>query len=77
MVACAFAANEAPRTKNQELASVVFRPEAGKFPPIEKAHTYRGQAAPGQATRSGLHHAAKAKAVIQIFCPGGLSHVDS
>ena len=23
------------------------------------------------------HHAAKAKAVIQIFCPGGLSHVDS
>ena len=35
------------------------------------------QAAPGPATRSGLHHAAKAKAVIQIFCPGGLSHVDS
>lgn len=25
----------------------------------------------------GGHHAAKAKAVIQIFCPGGLSHVDS
>ena len=23
------------------------------------------------------HHAAKAKAVIQIFCPGGLSHVDT
>ena len=23
------------------------------------------------------HHPAKAKAVIQIFCPGGLSHVDS
>ena len=23
------------------------------------------------------HHAAKAKAVIQIFCPGGLSHLDS
>ncbi len=35
------------------------------------------QAAPGPAGRSGLHHAAKAKAVIQIFCPGGLSHVDS
>ena len=35
------------------------------------------QAAPGPASRSGLHHAAKAKAVIQIFCPGGLSHVDS
>ncbi len=24
-----------------------------------------------------LHHPAKAKAVIQIFCPGGLSHVDT
>ena len=35
------------------------------------------QAATGPAGRSGLHHAAKAKAVIQIFCPGGLSHVDS
>jgi len=23
------------------------------------------------------HHPAKAKAVIQIFCPGGLSHVDT
>ncbi len=32
------------------------------------------------APRSGKpmpHHAAKAKAVIQIFCPGGLSHVDT
>ena len=27
--------------------------------------------------RSGLHHAAKAKSVIQIFCPGGMSHVDT
>ena len=45
MVACAFAANEAPRTKNQELASVVFRPEAGKFPPLAKAHTYQGELA--------------------------------
>ncbi len=35
------------------------------------------QAATGPASRNGLHHAAKAKAVIQIFCPGGLSHVDS
>jgi hypothetical protein len=35
------------------------------------------QAAPAPTGRSGLHHAAKAKAVIQIFCPGGLSHVDS
>lgn len=25
----------------------------------------------------GGHHAAKARAVIQIFCPGGLSHVDT
>jgi hypothetical protein len=45
MVAYAFAANEAPGTKNQELASVVFRPEAGKFPPLEKAHTYQGELA--------------------------------
>ncbi len=28
------------------------------------------------ATKAG-HHSAKAKAVIQIFCPGGLSHVDT
>ncbi|MFM7397609.1 MAG: DUF1501 domain-containing protein [Verrucomicrobiota bacterium] len=35
------------------------------------------QAATDQAGRAGLHHAPKAKAVIQIFCPGGLSHVDS
>lgn len=27
--------------------------------------------------RDGLHHAAKAKHVIEIFCPGGLSHVDT
>ena len=38
-----FAANEAPGTKNQEQASGPYRPEAGKFPPIEKAHTYRGE----------------------------------
>jgi hypothetical protein len=30
-------------TKNQQLAPGPFRPEAGKFPPIEKAHTYRGE----------------------------------
>ena len=35
------------------------------------------QAAPTPTGRNGLHHAAKAKAVIQIFCPGGLSHVDT
>ena len=43
MLVCVFAANEAPGTKNQELASVVFRPEAGKFPDLEKAHTYQGE----------------------------------
>src|SRR4051812_18540607 len=26
---------------------------------------------------SGLHHPAKAKRVIQVFCPGGVSHVDT
>lgn len=25
----------------------------------------------------GLHHPAKAKRVVQVFCPGGVSHVDS
>jgi len=40
----ASAANEAPRTKNKEQGTdEVFRPEAGKFPPLEKAHTYRGE----------------------------------
>ncbi|TSA30946.1 MAG: hypothetical protein D4R66_08105 [Opitutales bacterium] len=43
MVACAFAANEAPGTKNQEQVAEPFRPEAGKFPPFEKAHTYQGE----------------------------------
>lgn len=27
--------------------------------------------------KGGLHHSPKAKSVIQIFCPGGLSHVDT
>ena len=36
----------------------------------------RGLAAPN-AGKPKPHHAAKAKAVIQIFCPGGLSHVDT
>ena len=40
---CAFAANEAPGTKNQEQASGPYRPEAGKFPELAKAHTYRGE----------------------------------
>lgn len=26
---------------------------------------------------SGLHHAAKVKRVVQVFCPGGVSHVDT
>ena len=40
----ATAANEAPKTKHQAQSSdVPFRPEAGKFPPLEKAHSYRGE----------------------------------
>ena len=38
-----FAANEEPRTKNPEQAAVPFRPESGKFPPLEKAASYRGE----------------------------------
>jgi hypothetical protein len=38
------AAAEEPRTKNQEPAAAEpFRPEAGKFPPLEKAHSYKGE----------------------------------
>ena len=43
MVTGAFAANEEPGTKNQEQASGPYRPEAGKFPELAKAHTYRGE----------------------------------
>jgi len=43
IVARAFAANEAPGTKNLEQASGPYRPEAGKFPELAKAHTYRGE----------------------------------
>lgn len=35
------------------------------------------QAAANPLSPKGGHHSAKARAVIQIFCPGGLSHVDS
>ena len=35
------------------------------------------QAATNPLSPRKPHHAAKAKAVIQIFCPGGLSHVDT
>jgi hypothetical protein len=41
LVVTAHAANEAQSTKNQEPGT--FRPEAGKFPPLEKAHIYRGE----------------------------------
>jgi len=46
VLACSFivqanAANEEPGTKNKEPET--FRPEAGKFPPLEKAHAYRGE----------------------------------
>jgi hypothetical protein len=37
------AANNEPSTKNQEQETAPFRPEAGKFPPLDKAHTYRGE----------------------------------
>jgi hypothetical protein len=30
-------------TKNQAPGTDVFRPEVGKFPPVDKAHTYRGE----------------------------------
>lgn len=36
-------AGEDPKTKNQEQKAEPFRPEAGKFPALEKAHTYRGE----------------------------------
>ncbi len=45
LVTCAFAANEGQGTKNPELISEPFRPVAGRFPPIEKAHTYQGELA--------------------------------
>lgn len=37
------AVSKEPRTKTQEPASDVFRPEAGKFPPLDKAYAYRGE----------------------------------
>jgi hypothetical protein len=38
------ATGEAPGTKSQEPAAAeVFRPEAGKFPALENAHSYRGE----------------------------------
>jgi len=43
MAVVAFAANEAPGTKNKEPVAEIYRPVAGKFPELEKAHTYRGE----------------------------------
>ena len=43
MVASAFAANEAPGTKNKEQVAEIYRPQAGKCPDLEKAHAYRGE----------------------------------
>jgi hypothetical protein len=50
-LACSFvvqdnAAAKEPSTKNQQQGTASaepFRPEAGKFPPLEKAHSYRGE----------------------------------
>jgi len=39
----ATAFSQEQRTKNQEQKTEPFRPEAGKFPPLEKAHSYRGE----------------------------------
>ncbi len=35
--------SQEPGTKNQEQSTEPFRPQAGKFPPLENAHTYRGE----------------------------------
>jgi hypothetical protein len=35
--------SEEPGTKNKEPRAEPFRPEVGKFPPVEKAHAYRGE----------------------------------
>jgi hypothetical protein len=37
------AAGEEPGTKNKEPGTEIFRPKAGEFPPIERAHSYRGE----------------------------------
>lgn len=36
---------EEPSTEDQESRNEIFRPEAGEFPPLEKAHTYWGELA--------------------------------
>lgn len=42
LLASAVAADKT-RTKSHPPTTDAFRPEAGKFPPLEKAHTYRGE----------------------------------
>jgi hypothetical protein len=47
-LACAFfvsatAISKEPSTKNKEPGTEIFRPKAGEFPPLEKAHSYRGE----------------------------------
>lgn len=42
-VARAHAENKAPDLKKPEQEAVPFRPELGKFAPLEKAHPYRGE----------------------------------
>jgi len=37
------AANQEPKTKNQEQKTEPYRPEPGKFPDLEKAYSYRGE----------------------------------
>ncbi len=37
------AANEPQGTKNESESTEIFRPEVGKFPPLDKAHSYRGE----------------------------------
>jgi hypothetical protein len=39
---CVVAADKT-RARNEQSGTDVFRPEAGKFPPLEKAHTYGGE----------------------------------
>ncbi len=41
------------------------------------AMLHEADAATNPLTAKTAHHPAKAKAIIQIFCPGGLSHVDT
>ncbi len=48
LLACALAlqtnaAGEESKAKNQEQAAEPFRPEAGKFPPLDKAYPYQGE----------------------------------